>query len=142
MGLFVAIPLAVGAMVALIAAAGFLIAPGIVGPVFGFEADSARIMRNVEKIAAEGATDDEIASYAATERVALTKPYGVELKLTNTGPAPSVNRFAKFIKPRRDEAREAAQMSVGITGALLVLAGIWYGLMRSIAWVVTGFMGD
>ena len=97
LGLFVAVPLAAGAMVALITAGGLLIAPGIVGPVFGFEdTDSARIMRNVEKIAAEGATDDEIASYAATERVALTKPDGVELKLTNTGPAPSLNRFAKF----------------------------------------------
>ena len=125
-GLVLAVPCALGALVALIVSIGLFLLPGTVGPVFGLDD------RDTEITAPDGQSfrfkevleEERRGTLSADRRAVLD-----EARRRGLVPASS-----------RSETKEGALMSVAVAGSLFLFGLIWYGAMRTIAWVLAGFV--
>lgn len=125
-GLVLAIPCALGAVVALIVSMGLLVLPGTVGPIFGLDdRDTEVAAPDGQSIRLREALDEERRGTLSADRRALLD------EARRRGLVPTTSR---------SETREGALTSAAVAGVLLLLGLIWYGAMRTIAWVLAGFL--
>jgi hypothetical protein len=111
----------------LIISLGLFVLPGTVGPIFGLDD------RDVEVTAPDGRSfqfkailEEERSGTISTDRQALLD------EARRRGLAPAL---------WRSETREGALVSITVGGALLLLGLLWYLAMRTVAWVLAGFLG-
>ena len=123
-GLVVAVPCALGTIVAAIISFGLAVFPGQIGPIFGFhvsdfeitspEGSSFRLTKTLE--------DERLGVLPARQQALLDEA-----------------RRRGLVPPSpRSDTNEAARTSLAVAGILLLIGMLWLGTMRTIAWVLAG----
>ena len=144
-GILVAAPCAVGAAVGMIGAILLYCFPVSIGSTFRLgittseeaqaaikSPDALRILRNIRRMQEQGAQSAELKHYLQTEG------WTVE-KLQEAVPRSMFDPELEIEAPY-SEALALSKVCAAIAGSLLLIGALWYATMRSLAWVIAGFM--
>jgi len=125
-GLVLAVPCALGALSALIISIGLFVFPATFGPIFGLDDRDTRVTRpDGQSFRFKEVLEEELHGTLSADRQALLD------EARRRGLVPTTSR---------SETREGAVMSVAVAGVLFLLGLVCYGAMRTIAWVLAGFL--
>ena len=127
-GLVVAVPCVLAAIVAAAISAGLVLLPSMMGPIFGIDVSYDEATRNADGSSSrlKQILDEECRGALSAEHQALLH---------------EARRRGLVTASCRSATREAALLSIAIGAVLGVVGLLWYGVMRVIAWVLAGFFG-